>query len=136
MVRALQVKFVKTAMIAITVLLLAVICAISGIYSASIYREAKWTAQMLADHGGVPAFDDMKGADREEDDWDFEDWESDEDFPEGTAQGEPGSHPPKGKENAGDFLNAVAPINASGEAVKVPELTGSGRVLVLLALRE
>jgi hypothetical protein len=33
-------------------------------------------------------------------------------------------------------LNAVAPINASGEAVKVPELTGSGRVLVLLALRE
>jgi hypothetical protein len=39
-------------------------------------------------------------------------------------------------ENAGDFLNAVAPINASGEAVKVPELTGSGRVLVLLALRE
>ena len=104
MVRALQVKFVKTAMIAITVLLLAVICAISGIYSASIYREAKWTAQMLADHGGVPAFDDMKGADREEDDWDFEDWESDEDFPEGTAQGEPGSHPPKGKENAGDFF--------------------------------
>ena len=60
MVRTLQVKFVKTAMIAITVLLLAVICAISGIYSASIYREAKWTAQMLAEHGGVPAFDDMR----------------------------------------------------------------------------
>ena len=91
-------------MIAITVLLLTVICAISGIYSASIFREAKWTAQMLADHGGVPAFDDVKGAGREEDDWDFEDWDSDEDFPEGTAQGEPESRPPKGKENAGDYF--------------------------------
>jgi len=39
-------------------------------------------------------------------------------------------------ENAGDFLNAVAPIGASSEAADIPELTGSGRVLVLLALRE
>ncbi len=39
-------------------------------------------------------------------------------------------------ENAGDFLNAVAQIDASGEAADVPELTGGGRVLVLLALRE
>lgn len=39
-------------------------------------------------------------------------------------------------ENAGDFLNAVAPIDVSGEAVDIPELTGGGRVLVLLALRE
>lgn len=39
-------------------------------------------------------------------------------------------------ENAGDFLNAVAPLDASGRAVEVPELTGSGRLLVLLALTE
>ena len=39
-------------------------------------------------------------------------------------------------ENASDFLNAVAPIDASPEAVDVPELTGNGRMLVLLALRE
>lgn len=39
-------------------------------------------------------------------------------------------------ENAGDFLNAVAPIGAFSEAADMPELTGSGRVLVLLALRE
>jgi len=39
-------------------------------------------------------------------------------------------------ENARDFLNAVAPIGASSEAADIPELTGSGRVLVLLALRE
>ena len=37
-------------------------------------------------------------------------------------------------ENAGDFLNAVAPMDASGRAVEVPEPTGSGRLLVLLAL--
>ena len=123
MVRTLQVKFVKTAMIAITVLLLAVICAISGIYSASIYREAKWTAQMLAEHGGVPAFDDMRGAGRDEDDWetddwDFEDWgseyeddedpyadsEADEAQPEGTVQEESGPRPPKGEKNAWDFF--------------------------------
>ena len=118
MVRTLQVKFVKTAMIAITVLLLAVICAISGIYSASIYREAKWTAQMLAEHGGVPAFDDMSGAGRDEDDWDFEDWgseyeddedpyadsEADEAQPEGTVQEESGPRPPKGEKNAWDFF--------------------------------
>jgi len=39
-------------------------------------------------------------------------------------------------ENAEDFLNAVASIGTSPEAVGVPELTGNGRVLVLLALRE
>jgi len=39
-------------------------------------------------------------------------------------------------ENAVDFLNAVAPIDVSGNTAGVPELTGSGRVLVLLALRE
>lgn len=39
-------------------------------------------------------------------------------------------------ENAGDFLNAVTPIDATGKAVEVPELTGGGRVLVLLALRQ
>ena len=39
-------------------------------------------------------------------------------------------------ENAVDFLNAVAPIDTSSEVVNVPELTASGRMLVLLALRQ
>lgn len=39
-------------------------------------------------------------------------------------------------ENAGDFLNAVALVGKSGEAADIPELSGNGRVLVLLALRE
>jgi hypothetical protein len=74
MVRELQVKFVKTAMTAITVLLLAVICAICGIYSVGVYRDARWTAQMLAEHGGAPAFDDMKEAGRDPDEWESDDW--------------------------------------------------------------
>ena len=80
MVRELQIKFVKTAMIAITVLLLAVTCAISGIYRFNVYREAEWTAQMLASHGGVPACDDREDEEREpaereeDDDW-IEDWD-------------------------------------------------------------
>ena len=80
MVRTLQVKFIKTAMTAVSVLLLAVICAISGTYSFSVYREAEWTAKMLAEHGGVPAFDDMKDGVGERDDWVLEDW--DYDYPE------------------------------------------------------
>lgn len=39
-------------------------------------------------------------------------------------------------ENTVDFLNAVASLDASSEVVDVPELTGNGRMLVLLALRE
>lgn len=39
-------------------------------------------------------------------------------------------------ENAGDFLKAVAPMDQSGGAVNLPELPGSGRLLVLLALRQ
>jgi hypothetical protein len=39
-------------------------------------------------------------------------------------------------ENAGDFLNAVAPMDASGKAVKAPDLTGGGRLLMLLVLTE
>ena len=60
MVRTLQIKFVKTAMTAISVLLLAVICAISGIYSFDVYRKEKNTAEMLADNGGTPDFMKMK----------------------------------------------------------------------------
>ena len=60
MVRTLQIKFVKTAMTAISVLLLAVICAISGIYSFDTYRKEKNTAEMLADSGGIPDFVKMK----------------------------------------------------------------------------
>ena len=39
-------------------------------------------------------------------------------------------------ENAGDFLNAVAPMDASGKAVDVPDLAGGGRLLILLVLTE
>ena len=60
MVRTLQIKFVKTAMTAISVLLLVVICAISGIYSFDTYRKEKNTAEMLADNGGTPDFMKMK----------------------------------------------------------------------------
>lgn len=121
MVRALQVKFIRTAMTAITVLLLAVICAISGIYSFGVYREAEWTARMLADHGGVPAFDDMKDEGRDRDDWVLEDWDyvapeeedlddgaggtgrtSDEDTA-GEQPREPGP-PYQKREGEGDFL--------------------------------
>ena len=68
MVRTLQIKFVKTAMTAISVLLLAVICAISGIYSFDVYTKEKNTAEMLADSGGIPDFEKMKRdrPDREE----------------------------------------------------------------------
>lgn len=37
-------------------------------------------------------------------------------------------------ENAGDFLNAVAPMDKSEKSIDVPALSGSGRVLVLLVL--
>ena len=68
MVRTLQIKFVKTAMTAISVLLLAVICAISGIYSFDVYTKEKNTAEMLANSGGIPDFEKMKRdrPDREE----------------------------------------------------------------------
>lgn len=68
MVRTLQIKFAKTAMTAISVLLLAVICAISGIYSFDVYTKEKNTAEMLADSGGIPDFEKMKRdrPDREE----------------------------------------------------------------------
>ena len=39
-------------------------------------------------------------------------------------------------ENAGDFLNAVVPMDASGRAVDVPDLAGGGRLLILLVLTE
>lgn len=60
MVRTLQVRFVKTAMTAITVLLLVVICSIIGIYSFNMYTGSRDTAQMLANNGGVPDFEEMK----------------------------------------------------------------------------
>ena len=60
MVRTLQIKFVKTAMTAISVLLLVVICAISGIYSFDVYTKEKNTAEMLANNGGIPDFGKMK----------------------------------------------------------------------------
>lgn len=132
MVRELQGKFIKTAMTAITVLLLAVICAISGIYSFGVYREAEWTAQMLADHGGVPEFDDMKAEGRDRDDWVLEDWDydaSEEDDPDDGAAGtdrtsdedpageqarEPGPEPKKREEDSGSlfFRRRMSPDDA------------------------
>ena len=85
MVRTLQIKFVKTAMTAISVLLLAVICAISGIYSFDTYRKEKNTAEMLADSGGIPDFVKMK-RDRQEG---FEPGPHDMQRPEGTDSGNP-----------------------------------------------
>ena len=85
MVRTLQFKFVKTAMTAISVLLLAVICAIIGIYSFDVYTKEKNTAQMLADNGGIPDFVKMK-RDRQEG---FEPGPHDMQRPEGTDSGNP-----------------------------------------------
>ena len=85
MVRTLQIKFVKTAMTAISVLLLVVICAIIGIYSFDVYTKEKNTAQMLADNGGIPDFAKMK-RDRQEG---FEPGPHDMQRPEGTDSGNP-----------------------------------------------
>ena len=85
MVRTLQIKFVKTAMTAISVLLLVVICAIIGIYSFDVYTKEKNTAQMLADNGGIPDFVKMK-RDRQEG---FEPGPHDMQRPEGTDSGNP-----------------------------------------------
>lgn len=54
MVRTLQVRFVRTAMIAITVLLLVVVCAISGINTYRTYTDVKQLADMLLDNRGIP----------------------------------------------------------------------------------
>ena len=54
MVRTLQVRFVKTAMTAITVLLLVVILAISGINTYRIYADVKALEDMLLDNRGLP----------------------------------------------------------------------------------
>ena len=85
MVRTLQFKFVKTAMTAISVLLLVVICAICGIYSFDVYTREMKTAEMLADSGGVPDFTKMK-RDRQEG---FEPGPHDMQRPEGTDSGTP-----------------------------------------------
>lgn len=59
MIKTLQIRFVKTAMIAITVLLLAMICAISGIYTFRTYIDVKEAADMLADNRGLPEMGEM-----------------------------------------------------------------------------
>lgn len=59
MVKTLQVRFVKTAMIAITVLLLVVIGAISGIYTYRTYTDVTQLADMLLENRGVPDMGDM-----------------------------------------------------------------------------
>lgn len=58
MVKALQRKFEKTAMIAITVLLAAIVCAISVMNAYSEMSDAGRIARMLADNGGIPEFAD------------------------------------------------------------------------------
>ena len=90
MVRTLQIKFVKTAMTAITVLLLVVICAISGIYSFNLYSQSKSTAEMLANNGGIPDFEKMKQYKKEgtgaTEDWASEGWVEGEMPPQGQGQ--------------------------------------------------
>ena len=103
MVRTLQFKFVKTAMTAISVLLLVVIFAISGIYSFNVYTKEKNTAEMLADNGGIPDFAQMK-RDRRDGDWEYresEEWlEGDTDPGDGEQEGfEPG---PPGQQRTDD----------------------------------
>ena len=65
MIRTLQKKFIITAMTAVTVLLLVVVAAISGIFTLQMYREVRWTAEFMvrddpAMNGGNPA---MPGGD-------------------------------------------------------------------------
>lgn len=54
MIRTLQHKFVKTAMTAITLLLLVVIIAISVLYTVSVYSDARTMIEMLADSADRP----------------------------------------------------------------------------------
>ena len=59
MIRTLQRKFIITAMTAVTVLLLVVVAAISGIFALQMYREIRWTAEFMirddpAVNGGDP----------------------------------------------------------------------------------
>lgn len=112
MVRELQVKFVKTAMTAITVLLFVVIFAIIGIYSFNIYTRSKETAQMLANRGGFPAFDQMEGKKRREDQQVLEDWdqwaeeEEWEDMPDAAP---PGQEPEEGFMDEDFFHHKMTP---------------------------
>lgn len=107
MVRELQVKFVKTAMTAITVLLFVVIFAIIGIYSFNIYTRSKETAQMLANRGGFPAFDQMEGKKRREDQQVLEDWDQwteEEEWEDMPDDAPPGQEPEGGLADE-DFLH-------------------------------
>ena len=54
MIGTLQKRFVKTAMTAITVLLLVIVLATGGLYTFRVYSDVHWMAQMLADNGGLP----------------------------------------------------------------------------------
>lgn len=54
MIGTLQKRFVKTAMTAITVLLLVIALATGGLYLFRVYSDVRWMAGMLADHGGIP----------------------------------------------------------------------------------
>lgn len=107
MVRELQVKFVKTAMTAITVLLFVVIFAIIGIYSFNIYTRSKETAQMLANRGGFPAFDQMEGKKRREDQQVLEDWDqwTEEEEWEDMPDASPPAQEPEGGLVDEDFLH-------------------------------
>ena len=112
MIRTLQIKFVKTAMTAITVLLLVVICATCGIYTFQVRSEVTSMARMLARNGGVPVppnggaprsgGESGDSFDEEFDDY-FEDY-----FDEGNAEG--------GQHRAGDFSfrgrGRISPDNA------------------------
>ena len=58
MIKTLQKKFISTAMIAVTVLLLVVVLAISGIFTYSVFSDVRRSAEMIAQSGGVPEPED------------------------------------------------------------------------------
>lgn len=92
MIRTLQIRFVKTAMTAITVLLLVVICAISGIYAFDSYTGVKTMAGILAENGGVPLPREagMRPGAGEFDESFDEEWADDQD---NDSDGDPDSDP-------------------------------------------
>ena len=110
MVRTLQIKFVKTAMTAISVLLLAVICAISGIYSFDIYTKEKNTARMLAENGGIPDFvkmkQDRRDADREYEEQPQEDMISGDGWQEDFEPGPPDQQGPEDAQPGNPFYKS------------------------------
>ena len=67
MIGTLQKKFVKTAMIAITVLLTVIVLATGLLYTFRVLSDEKWMAQRIAESGGFP-FEDKGQPEEKRDD--------------------------------------------------------------------